>query len=214
MASRLDIFWSFRSPYSWLAIERLRAIRDAYAVETHFRPVRPLAMREPDFFERNRPQFLPYLFRDVLRESQRLGIPFMGPRPDPIVMDMASGKVDPVQPIMTPLMTLAVAAGEAGRGIEFAHAVGRRIWTGVENWHLPPEMREAAREAGLDLAALQDWAARNKDAADAVIAASEAEQMKYHWGVPLMVLDEEPFFGQDRLDSLVWRLEQKGLERS
>jgi 2-hydroxychromene-2-carboxylate isomerase len=28
-----------------------------------------------------------------------------------------------------------------------------------------------------------------------------------------MVLDGEPFFGQDRLNSLVWRLEQRGLRR-
>ena len=31
--------------------------------------------------------------------------------------------------------------------------------------------------------------------------------------VPLMVLDGEPFFGQDRFDLLVWRLEQKDLKR-
>ena len=28
-----------------------------------------------------------------------------------------------------------------------------------------------------------------------------------------MVLDGEPFFGQDRFDLLVWRLEQKDLKR-
>ena len=67
--ARLDIYWSFRSPYSHLAIDRLVDISRKFSVETHFRPVRPLAMREPDFFERGRPQFLPYLFKDVLRES-------------------------------------------------------------------------------------------------------------------------------------------------
>jgi 2-hydroxychromene-2-carboxylate isomerase len=33
-----------------------------------------------------------------------------------------------------------------------------------------------------------------------------------HWGVPTCVFDGEPFFGQDRLDTLLWRLEQKGLK--
>ena len=32
-----------------------------------------------------------------------------------------------------------------------------------------------------------------------------------HWGVPTMVFAGEPFFGQDRLDLLVWRLRQHGL---
>jgi 2-hydroxychromene-2-carboxylate isomerase len=32
-----------------------------------------------------------------------------------------------------------------------------------------------------------------------------------HWGVPTFVFDGEPFFGQDRIDLLVWRLKQRGL---
>ena len=32
-----------------------------------------------------------------------------------------------------------------------------------------------------------------------------------HWGVPTMVFEGEPFFGQDRIDLLVWRMKQKGL---
>jgi hypothetical protein len=34
-----------------------------------------------------------------------------------------------------------------------------------------------------------------------------------HWGVPTMVFQGEPFFGQDRIDLLVWRLQQHGLAR-
>jgi 2-hydroxychromene-2-carboxylate isomerase len=210
---RLDIYWSFRSPYSWLAIDRLARIRSEYRIETHFRPVRPLAMREPQFFERNRPQFLPYLMRDVFRESQRLGIPIAPPRPDPISMDLASGRVDPAQPLMERLMALAVAACRADRGIEFARAVAARIWGGVENWHQAAVMAEATAAAGLRLDDLDRWAADHAEEIRAEIAASETEQMKHHWGVPLMVLDDEPFFGQDRLDALVWRLDQLQLRR-
>ena len=32
-----------------------------------------------------------------------------------------------------------------------------------------------------------------------------------HWGVPTMVFQGEPFFGQDRIDLLVWRFRQHGL---
>ena len=31
-----------------------------------------------------------------------------------------------------------------------------------------------------------------------------------HWGVPTMVFNGEPFFGQDRIDLLIWRLQQAG----
>lgn len=210
---RLDIYWSFRSPYSYLAVDRLAQIAETYAIDVHFRPVRPLAMRESDFFERGRPQFLSYLFRDVPREAQRLGVRFGPPRPDPIRMDMASGKVDPEQPLMVRVMGLAIAACAAGRGLHFARALAPRIWGGVEGWDEAGSMGEAAREAGLDLAGLEAWAAAHGAEIAKTVAENEAEQLKHHWGVPLMVLDDEPFFGQDRLDSLVWRLDQRGLAK-
>ncbi len=212
--ARLDIFWSFRSPYSWLATGRLCAIARDYAVETRFRPVRPLAMRERDFFERARPQFLPYLMKDVFREGQRLGIRIAPPRPDPIAMDMTTGRVDPAQPKMDRLMALAVAAVEAGRGLDFAHAAGRRIWGGVENWHDGTVIAEAAEEAGLTLSALEAWARDNGAKVARTIEENETDQLRHHWGVPLMTLDDEPFFGQDRLDALVWRMDQAGLKRA
>ena len=134
----LEIYWSFRSPYSYLAIDRLCAIRAAYEVDVTFRPVRPLAMREPDFFERGRKQFVPYLMRDYPREAERLGLPYGLPNPDPIKMDMTSGKVDPQQPLMTRLMALAIAACHHERGLEFARAMAARRRS-------PPEALAASR---------------------------------------------------------------------
>ena len=32
-----------------------------------------------------------------------------------------------------------------------------------------------------------------------------------HWGVPTFVFQDEPFFGQDRIETLLWRLRQHGL---
>ncbi len=34
------------------------------------------------------------------------------------------------------------------------------------------------------------------------------------WGVPTLVFGGEPFFGQDRIEILRWRLDQNGLARS
>jgi 2-hydroxychromene-2-carboxylate isomerase len=211
--AKLDIYWSFRSPYSYLAIGRLCEIAQEYAVDTHFRPVRPLAMREPDFFEKGRKQFLPYLLRDVPREAERLGVSFALPSPDPIVMDMETGKVAPDQPNMNRIMALAIAAIEKGKGIEFAKSASGRIWTG-EPWADDEALKSICEDAGLDLDVLDRWAQENQQKISEFIATNEAAQLEYHWGVPLMVLDGEPFFGQDRLDSLVWRLEKLGLKHS
>ena len=66
---------------------------------------------------------------------------------------------------------------------------------------------------GLNLAILDEWIAENKQKIAATLESNEASQLEYHWGVPLMVLDGEPFFGQDRLDSLVWRLNEMDAKR-
>ncbi len=207
----LDVYWSFRSPYSYFAVDRLREIgaRDDVALRMRF--VRPLALREDGFFSRGRPQFVPYLLRDVFREGERLGIPIAMPQPDPIVMDMASGEVPEDQPYIHRLYRIGVAAEVLhGAGLATAAAIAKSIWRGVENWHQGDHLKEACAAAGQDIAALEAWAADNDDEIARVIAENEAAQLRHHWGVPLMVIDDdEPFFGQDRLASLVWRLDQK-----
>lgn len=109
-------------------------------------------------------------------------------------------------------MALGIAACEKDRGLDFAKAVSARVWTG-KSWSDDASLGDAAREAGLDLATLEAWARDNAGDIAETIEANEAEQLKYHWGVPLMVLDGEAFFGQDRLDSLEWRLGIRGLRR-
>ena len=32
-----------------------------------------------------------------------------------------------------------------------------------------------------------------------------------HWGVPTLVFQGEPFFGQDRIDVALWRMQAAGL---
>jgi 2-hydroxychromene-2-carboxylate isomerase len=57
-------------------------------------------------------------------------------------------------------------------------------------------------------------AAREADRLETVIAANEAAQKAAgHWGVPLMAFEGEPFFGQDRVDHLIWRMKQHGLRK-
>ena len=47
---------------------------------------------------------------------------------------------------------------------------------------------------------------------DAEIADNQAAlEAAGHWGVPTLVFDGEPFFGQDRIELAVWRMKQKGL---
>jgi len=73
-------------------------------------------------------------------------------------------------------------------------------------------MTDAAARAGLDLAAMEQ-ALQSGDHGDEVDANQKALEASGHWGVPTFVFRREPFFGQDRIDLLRWRLDQKGLTR-
>lgn len=212
MTLHADLYWSFRSPYSYLATARYRALSEQYDLTIALRPVYPLAIREPDFFERNHPNWLRYTMLDVMRLAAFHGIPIAPPRPDPIVQDMATRRIAAEQPYIFRLVRLGQAAARRGKGLAFADAVSRLIWVGTADWHEGHHLREAAARAGLDLAELDAEVLREPEVLDAEIAANQtALEAAGHWGVPTLVFEGEPFFGQDRIDLAVWRMRQKGL---
>ncbi|MBU2341315.1 MAG: DsbA family protein [Alphaproteobacteria bacterium] len=207
------LYFSFRSPYSYLAVGRYRAMTEAYDLDIALRPVWPLAIRQPDFFERNHPNWLGYTMRDMMRVAQFHQIPFGPPRPDPIVQDTATRRIAADQPHIRRITRLGQAAARRGKGLAFAHEAGRLIWGGAEGWNEGDHLAGAAARAGLDLAELDAEAQRDEMALDAEIAANQnALEAAGHWGVPTLVFAGEPFFGQDRIEMVRWRMEQKGLE--
>lgn len=208
-----DLFWSFRSPYSYLATRRYRALAERYRLEIALRPVWPLAVRQPDFFERNHPNWLRYTMLDVARLAQFLEIPLAPPDPDPIVQDIATRKIAPDQPHIFRLTRLGQAAARAGKGLAYADEVSRLIWGGTKGWNEGGHLADAAARAGLDPQALERQVAEDAEALDAEIAANQtALESAGHWGVPTLVFRGEPFFGQDRIDLALWRMRQAGLD--
>jgi 2-hydroxychromene-2-carboxylate isomerase len=213
MTLHADLYWSFRSPYSYLAIGRYREMMVRYDLEIALWPVYPLALRQPDFFERNHPNWLRYTLLDVMRLSQFHGIPIAPPRPDPIVQDIATRKIAEEQPYAYRLVRCGQAAARRGKGFAFADEVSTLIWGGTENWHEGDHLAGAAERAGLDLAELDEEAVRDAEALDEELAANQDRlEAAGHWGVPTLVFEGEPFFGQDRIDVALWRMKQKGLE--
>ena len=214
MTLHADLYFSFRSPYSYLALGRYRAIAEEWDVDIALRPVYPLAIREPAFFERNHPNWLRYTFTDMFRVAQFHGIPFGPPRPDPIVQNVMTRQIAEEQPFIYRLTRLGQAAARRGKGLAFAHEAGKLIWGGAENWHEGDHLAGAAIRAGLDLSELDAEAIADAEALDAEIHANQAAlEAGGHWGVPTLVFDGEPFFGQDRIEMVLWRMQQKGLEK-
>lgn len=212
----IDVFWSFRSPWSYLATPRLRAMQEEWDLDVNFRPVYPIAIRTPEFFLNVNPLWGPYLMIDVHRCAEFLGIPFKWPNPDPVRQyrgDDGRARTAEEQPYIHRLTRLGIVAAEQGKGIEFADEISRAIWSGTENWHEGDHLSNAAARCGLDLDAMDEIVERETDRLEAAIEQNQEDHTKAgHWGVPTCAFRGEPFFGQDRLDVLLWRLKREGLQ--
>jgi 2-hydroxychromene-2-carboxylate isomerase len=215
MTLSVDLFFSFRSPYSYLALPKTLKLVTEYDASVNVRPVYPLAVRVPGFFKRADPKFARYVVLDSSRVAKHENIPFRFPRPDPIVQDMATLDVAEHQPYIHRLTRLGAAAQAEGHSLRFVDAISRVLWDGTaKGWNEGDHLTRAAADAGFDLAAMDEAIAADPDRYEEIIAGNEKDHAASgHWGVPTFVFENEPFFGQDRIDLLIWRMQSKGLTR-
>ncbi len=196
VSERLDYFYSFRSPYSYLSGPRAFALPERFDVELAFHGVIPMAMRGQAVPRAKRI----HTIRDVAREARRLGMPF--------------GRIhDPIgQGAMRCLLIAAHAAGQ-GRTAELVLSAGRAIWSEAVDVAGDEGLREVCERAGLD------WDGCGVALTDPALAAQVERDTQSlaelgQWGVPVFVLRGEPFWGQDRIEDLEVRMDELGLARS
>ena len=214
MPTPIDVYWSFRSPYSYLATPDMLRLREDFDAEVNLRVVLPIAVRsKAALFNPSNMKPVRYIIMDSFRRAEFLGLPIAFPRPDPIVQDLTTLQVAEEQPYIYRLSHLGVEAQRRGKGIDFAANVSALIWGGTENWDQGDHLKDAAAKAELDLADMEA-AIQNSDHQDEVERNQQALDDAGHWGVPTMVVKGEPFFGQDRIETLRWRLEKMGLSRA
>ncbi|MEQ1783088.1 MAG: hypothetical protein ABMA14_17150, partial [Hyphomonadaceae bacterium] len=76
MTLTFDFYFSFRSPYSYLAMPMIEQLQAQYDAAATMRIVRPIAVRIPGFFQKVNPLWPPYLMRDTWRIAEMNGIPY------------------------------------------------------------------------------------------------------------------------------------------
>ncbi len=128
-------------------------------------------------------------------------------------MDMATLTISPDQPYIHRLTRLAMDAVLRERGLAFADEVMSLIWNGeTDDWDQGDHLADAVARAGLDLAEMDRAITADPDKYDSLIEQNQADHRAAgHWGVPTMVFEGEPFYGQDRFDVLLWRMTERGL---
>ncbi len=212
----VDLSWSFRSPYCYLALPRVQAMQEQFEIDLHVRVIMPLAVRDPDYFESLPKARGVYNAMDAKRTADFLGIPFARPQPDPVVFETDRPRPAQDQPYIHRLSRLGALACDEGKGMAFIGSVAPMMWGGsVVGWDQGAHLADAIAAAGLDLAEMDAEISARPEKYDDIIAANERRLADVgHWGVPTFAVEGEPFFGQDRLNVLAWRLEQLGARRS
>ena len=195
MSPRVDFFFSFRSPYSYLAAPRAFALPERFDLEVAFHGVIPMAMRGQSVPRSKRLHTL----RDVAHEARRLGMPF-GPIHDPL----GEGAMR--------CLLVAEHALDVGHEREFVLAASRAIWAQAIDVARDEGLRPICEQAGLSWEACR--AALRDDELRARVEANTAKLSELgHWGVPVLVYADELFWGQDRIEDLELLLADAGLKR-
>jgi 2-hydroxychromene-2-carboxylate isomerase len=188
------LFFNFRSPYCYLASKSMFSVFDDYHTRLLWRPLSGWDGRSaPDRAKVK----IPSTRQDVGRWCRRLGIPF---NPPPVTTDPTRAGAG------------SLLAEEAGRLREYIVEVMRQEWAEGRDIGDPQVLLDAGGAVGLDRGAL----------ADAIESPARRERLAANWaeaqalgviGVPTFVIDDQIFWGNDRLDFVHEYLREKRLRR-
>ncbi len=71
-----DLYLSIRNPNSYLVARQYQQMERDYELEIRVKPVYPLAIRNPAYFEEASPLWVPYLIMDCRRYAEYRGMTF------------------------------------------------------------------------------------------------------------------------------------------
>ena len=212
---KIDLYFSYRSPYSYLILPRMLKLKEKYDIEINFKVVYPIAIRMPEWFEgKNFFTFFFFKMIDMRLQAKKLGIPFTSKlKPDPIRQNIMTGKISSHQPYIFDICHLVQMAQMKGVGMEFAFEVSSLIFGGVENWNTDENLSEAAKKVGLDLNQLRESVKVHEEEIIGQIKQNQVDQLNAgHHGVPLTGIGGKHFFGQDQFDKIMKTLKENGLK--
>ncbi|NPU91524.1 MAG: 2-hydroxychromene-2-carboxylate isomerase [Gammaproteobacteria bacterium] len=188
----LDFYFSFRSPYSYLAADRVFKLAELYKIPVTIKPVMPMVTRGIPLPKAKRG----YIVKDAKREAEKYNLPF--------------GKIcDPLGDGINHCMALFLYARSIGREKELVVSLASGIWAEGLDVNRLPHLRRMATRAGLDWDAAQ---ARLDDESWRELAQQNREDLDAIglWGVPAFRYGNLVLWGQDRL----WALEKAVLAGS
>jgi 2-hydroxychromene-2-carboxylate isomerase len=182
----IRFYFSFRSPYAWLAAERLEAELGDLGVPIELLPIYPT----PDVFP-NDPAAMPdkvaYVVQDIGRLARERGLTVRLPPPDP---DWSLSHA------------ASLYARQLGAGHPLMLALFRKRFSEGLDLGEDSVIADAARDANLDAGAIVRAAHAEELRAEASAAWRRAVERDRIFGVPSFVYAGKLYWGQDRMHFL------------
>ena len=208
MTRRIEFFFDFLSPYAYLAHCRLPTLADQYGYELVYKPFNmPAAKRAAGNTAPPAPA-LPVKFRyvstDLRRWAQRYGVPLNMPwlvKSDASLETLKQGINVPTTGLDTTRANKGMFhALDRGQGREYA----TRLWGG--SYGAPGGLLVGSEELLIDVARQLGWSAEEllefvqSGAAEQRYAENTREAIgRGVFGAPTMIVDDQMWWGNDRL---------------
>jgi len=196
----VKFYFDFKSPFTYLALEPALALERSHRISLRFLPrdFEPrmayggeLEQRQPHDWNKVR-----YLYADARRFANERGLIIRGPQK---LFDSRLANLS------------GLYADRHERFREYAPRVFERFFKRELDLEDPAALAIVLRECGLDADDFSRYAAAD-GASDLAHAAAEADRDGV-FGVPTFIVAGEPFWGNDRVEWVIKKLDAMGLRR-
>jgi 2-hydroxychromene-2-carboxylate isomerase len=191
MVAPIDFYFDFSSPYGYLASYRIDEIAAEFGRAVSWRPyLLGVAFKNTGQSPLvSQPMRGPYHLRDMERTARKLKVPLVLPEGFPMAT-MAAGRA-----------FYWLDGRDRQRAVDLAKALYRAAFAQGRNITPTNVVAEVAAEIGLDPAEVTA-AIGSPEAKERLRAETEAAIARGAFGSPFVIVDGEPFWGNDRLEDV------------
>lgn len=201
MTLSLEVYYSFQSPYSYLALESIYSIQNDFDVELLWQPFSAKAAGQPITPTPINPDKLSYILEDTQRLAKEMNIPLHYPESWP------ENEFDPNR-----VTRGALVAGDMGVQLEYNIKVFDKWWGQGENPNDEAFTSQLCEELDIDLGEFLSKVS-SSDTRERVKGVYKRGKKLMVFDTPTFIIDKERIFGVDKLSYLRARLEKMGLKK-
>lgn len=201
MTISIEVYYSFQSPYSYLALESIYNLQNGYDVELLWQPFSAKAAGQPITPTPIITEKLSYLLEDSARFAADHSIPLKYPEGWP------ENEFDPGR-----VTRGALVANDMGVLMEYNYKVFHKWWGLGENPNEEAFTNQLCDELDIDLGEFLSKVS-SSDTRERVKGVYKRGKKLEVFDTPTFVIDKERFVGVDKIHYLENRLQKMGLKK-